>query len=367
MRILHVITGMARAAGTSVFCGEALRALSDQGHDCRLWVRRHNPADAYPTGAAAVSEGPPEADWRPDVVHLHALWTPWLLRPYLWAKRRGIPVVWSPHGMLAPWAMAHKHWKKILPWRLYQRAALRGAALLHTTSAQETRWVRALGFHNPIAEVPLGTTLPDDVPPFAERRRLVLFVGRIYPVKGLDLLIKAWARLKRQGKAGAWHVLCVGPDQAGHMGELEALARQVGVTTQRAPLAEAEQADLSFTGPLYGEDKDAAYRAARAAILPSYTENFGGVVPDALAFGLPVFASQATPWGVLEEARCGATFAVDETALSEALADLLAQPDEALQAMGERGRALVRERYAWPAVARALAAAYRDIPPCRVP
>ena len=206
--------------------------------------------------------------------------------------------------------------------------------------------------------MPLGTTLPADVPSFAERRRLLLFVGRVYPVKGLDLLIKAWARLKRQGRAGAWHVLCVGPDQAGHMGELEALARRLGVTTQRASLADAERADLTFSGPLYGEAKDAAYRAARAAILPSYTENFGGVVPDALAFGLPALASQATPWAILDETRCGATFALDDAALAEALADLLAQPDEALQAMGERGRALVRERYAWPAVGRALAATY---------
>lgn len=364
MRILHVISGMAKAAGTSVFCGEALRRLAEMGHDCRLLVRRRG-EDFYPVGervrvcaggmGAALAEG-----WRPEVVHIHALWDPWLMRAFLWAKCHRVPVVWSPHGMLAPWAMAHKRWKKVLPWGLYQRAALRGAAALHVTSGQEALWARELGFRNRIVEVPLGTALPREVPDFAARARVVLFVGRIYPVKGLDLLVRAWARLRQTGTAEGWHVVFVGPDQAGHMGELERLAHRLGVVTQRVPLGRFAEADVTFTGPLYGADKAAAYRLARLLVLPSYTENFGGVVPDALAFGVPVLASAATPWAHLREAGCGDTFALDEQALAEALARFFALPAAEQVEMGARGRALAQSRYAWPAIGQALEAAYVD-------
>lgn len=365
MRILHVISGMAKAAGTSVFCGEALRRLAEMGHDCRLLVRRRG-EDFYPVGervrvcaggmGAALAEG-----WRPEVVHIHALWDPWLMRAFLWTECHRVPVVWSPHGMLAPWAMAHKRWKKVLPWGLYQRAALRGAAALHVTSGQEALWARELGFRNRIVEVPLGTVSPREVPDFAERAQVVLFVGRIYPVKGLDLLVRAWARLRQTGAAEGWHVVCVGPNQAGHMGELERLAQRVGVATQRAPLACFAEADVTFTGPLYGADKEAAYRLARLLVLPSYTENFGGVVPDALAFGVPVLASAATPWGAMREAGCGDTFALDERALAEALARFFALPAADQVEMGARGRALAQTRYSWPAIAQALAEAYQAI------
>lgn len=363
MRILHVISGMAKAAGTSVFCGEVLRQLASMGHDCRLLVKRRSD-DFYPVGERVrVFVGRMGAvaadDWRPEVVHIHALWDPWLMVAFLWARARRIPVVWSPHGMLAPWAMAHKRWKKLLPWWLYQRQGLRGASLLHVTSGQEAAWVRALGFKNKLVEVPLGTTPPAEIPKASERRHVVLFVGRIYPVKGLDLLIRAWARLKQTGKNQDWHLVCVGPDQAGHMGELETLARRLGVRTLRAGLERFAEADVTFTGPLYGADKEAAYRLARLLVLPSHTENFGGVVPDALARGVPVLASAATPWGHLRETGCGDTFALDEGALADALARCLALSEGVLETMGARGRALVRARYDWSAIARALADEYR--------
>ena len=362
MRILHAIVGMARAAGTSVFCGEALRALAEQGHDCRLWVRRHDPADAYPAGPATISEMPPEADWRPDVVHIHALWTPWLFRVFLWAKRRHIPIVWSPHGMLAPWAMAHKRWKKFLPWWLYQRSALRQADLLHATTDLEARWIRDLGFHAPIAEVPLGTDFSAGGPPLAARPHNVLFVGRIYPVKGLDLLLRAWATLAPTLRA-EWRLILVGPDQAGHRAELLALAQTLGLKAQVATLESVRAAEVTFTGPLFGNDKDAAYHVAQLLVLPSHTENFGVTIPDALASGMPAIASAATPWAILEERGCGAQFELTPASLAATLTRFLSLPDAERQAMGERGRALVRERYTWPAVGHALESAYQSILP----
>lgn len=363
MKILHVITGLRRAAGTTVFCVRVAGVCAQAGHTVAIAVMGQNPeTDAVPEGVPVVTWKPGEAlPFRPEILHVHGLWTPWLHRAQVWARRERIPIVLSPHGMLAPWAMAHKRWKKLLPWTLYQHDDVRRAALIHTTAEQETRWIRALGFCNPVAEVPLGTDLPVDPALHDEPVKVLLFVGRIYPVKGLDLLLKAWALAKRRAAGRDWHLLLVGPDQAGHMAELERLAATIGLTTRRGAADGVGEADVTFTGPLYGPEKDVAYRMARGLILPSYTENFGGVVLDALAFGLPVLTSAATPWRHLEAAGCGQTFELNPEALVEALVEFVEQSDADRRAAGTRGRALVEQRYTWTAIGYRMTEAYRTL------
>ena len=361
MKILHVITGLRRAAGTTVFCVRVAEACAKAGHEVALAVPAQGPEnDDVPEGVPVVTWQPGEAlPFRPDILHAHGLWTPCLHWAQAWAHKEKIPVVLSPHGMLAPWAMAHKRWKKILPWTLYQRADVRRAALIHTTAEQEAQWVRELGFRNPVAEVPLGTDLPDSPAAHDGPVKILLFVGRIYPVKGLDLLLKAWAQARR--KSADWHLRLVGPDQAGHMEEREALGTTIGLTTRRGAADGAGEADVTFTGPLYGTAKDAAYRMARGLILPSYTENFGGVVIDALAFGLPVLTSVATPWRHLEAARCGQIFALDPEGLAEVLTAFAARSDTERREDGLTGRVLVERDYTWEAVGRRMAEAYRTV------
>ena len=123
MKILHVITGLRRAAGTTVFCARVAEACAQAGHEVAIAVPVQYPEnDEVPEGVPVVTwklgEGLP---FRPEIIHVHGLWMPWLHRAQVWARREHIPVVLSPHGMLAPWAMAHKRWKKVLPWVLYQR------------------------------------------------------------------------------------------------------------------------------------------------------------------------------------------------------------------------------------------------------
>lgn len=361
MNILHVITGLRRAAGTTVFCVRVAEACAQAGHEVAITVPVQNPEnDEVPEGVPVVTWKLGEAlPFRPEIIHVHGLWTPWLHRVQVWARRERIPIVLSPHGMLAPWAMAHKRWKKILPWVLYQRADIRRAALIHTTAVQETQWIRDLGLRNPVAEVPLGTDLPDSPAAHDGPAKSLLFVGRIYPVKGLDLLLKAWALAK--GRLTDWHLLLVGPDQAGHTAELERLAGSLELTTRRASAEGVGAADVSFAGPLYGTEKDAAYRMARGLVLPSYTENFGGVVLDALAFGLPVLTSAATPWRRLEAAGCGQTFDLEPEALAETLSAFAARSDAERREAGLKGRALVECDYTWEAVGRRMAEAYRTV------
>lgn len=357
MRILQIITGLREAAGTTTFCARVAEALSGMGHKVAIAVTGVAPGKTWRVPVLAWRPGA-ALPFRPEVVHLHGMWTPWLHRAQAWAQREGIPVVFSPHGMLAPWAMAHKRWKKALPWWLWQRGDIRRAGLIHVTSAQEARWVRALGFPNPIAEIPLGTDLPERPATHDVRVRFLLFVGRIYPVKGLDLLFKAWAAVRQRGVGRDWHLVCVGPDQAGYMGELVRLGAALGLSVRRGDWRGAEGADVTFTGPLYGTAKDEVFRAARALVLPSYTENFGGVVVDALAFGLPVLASEATPWASLAKDGCGEQFALSVEALASALEALLGKTDEERRDMGACGRAVVGQRFGWREIGERLSARY---------
>lgn len=360
MRILQIITGLQEAAGTTTFCVRVAEALAGMGHEVAISVMGMAQEKTWSIPVLVWRPGR-ALPFRPDVVHLHGMWTPWLHRAQRWAHREGIPVVFSPHGMLAPWAMAHKRWKKCVPWWLWQRRDVRRANLVHVTSEQEARWVRALGFWNPIAEIPLGADLPECPATHDGRVRFLLFVGRIYPVKGLDLLFKAWATVRQREMGWDWHLVCVGPDQAGYMVELERLGVMLGLSVRRGDWRDAEKADITFTGPLYGGAKDEVFRAAGGVVLPSYTENFGGVVVDALAFGLPVLASEATPWACLAKEGCGAQFPLSVEALVSALGALLGKTDEERRGMGERGRSMVRRCFGWRGIGERLSASYVDL------
>jgi glycosyltransferase involved in cell wall biosynthesis len=218
--------------------------------------------------------------------------------------------------------------------------------------------------------VPLGSELPDArclaVKNHAMHR--ILFVGRVYPVKGLVNLVQAFARLKNANRIlTPWQVVIAGPDQAGHMEELIALAQKAGLTvanlshvpdTEKITAIEQAVADIVFTGGVYGEVKDALHPLADLFVLPSFTENFGVVITDALAYGLPVITTQGTPWRELEEKKCGWWIPIGDEPLAEALNAAIMLTEHERHAMGLQGRLLVDTKYTWPAIAQQMHDAY---------
>ena len=281
--------------------------------------------------------------------------------------------------------MAHKRWKKLPAWWLYQRRDLRHAAAIHCTTDLEVGWNHDLGLVKTFV-APLGThvkPLQSLQPLKPSKPFAVLFVGRIYPVKGLVNLVRAAARLQENRLGISFRL--VGPDEAGHRAELEAECRRLGAEegggrflfrsdkSVASPLAVGVEfagkrndksvafplgVSVEFAGEKRGEALATEYEGCDVLVLPSFTENFGGVVVDALAAGRPVIASRFTPWQELAARRCG--WWVDNT--PESLAQTIAEavglgPDE-LAAMGVRGRRLVEEKYTWPAVAKTMKDAY---------
>jgi len=284
------------------------------------------------------------SDVPPDGVHVHGIWSLDLISRWHSWQTKGIPVMASTHGMLEPWALAHKGWKKRIAWRIYQKRILDGTACLHATSEREAENLRHLGVRRPIAVIPWGIEVrhTDDLP--VTRERIVLFVGRIYPVKGLPLLLRAWASLRPEG----WRLRLVGPDEGGHMEELKQLVAELGIGDS-----------VTFTGSLRGDELAAEYRRASLFVLPSHTENFGMVVGEAMAHGLPVIATHGAPWELLEKERCGWWVPISVEGIASALAKAIELPSPLLEEMGAKGQAIVKERFEWEGVARRFIDCYR--------
>ena len=293
------------------------------------------------------------SDERFDIVHIHGLWEFPLISAARWAVGHGIPMAWSPHGALAPWAMRHHWWKKFLVWHFAQKPILKRTALFHSTSEQESEWIHGAGFTQRIVEAPLGTTIRPATQSYGVKsgKRYLLFVGRIYPVKGLVNLINAWRLVFDSSPSGLadWILRIVGPDQDGHRIELEKLVKSLRLKRR-----------VEFTGPKFGSDLVAEYDHCACLVLPSFTENFGGVVVDAMAHCKPCIASTFTPWRILKERSCGWWVSNEPSFMAQAIREMIDAGDDLRCEMGKRGRKLVEEKYTWDVVTEKMVEGYKS-------
>ena len=288
--------------------------------------------------------------YSPDILHDNGLWLPHNRRLAALAAHRNLARVVSTRGMLEPWARSHKKWKKDLAWVLYQHRDLKRAQAIHATAASEAGNIARLNLGVPLHTIPNGVDIPVlPVPRHAgtdESPRTALFLGRLYPIKGLPNLIKAWDRVRPEG----WRLVLAGPDEAGHGAELEALVRNAELN-----------GTISFAGPLAGPDKFACLAGADLFILPSYSESFGIAIAEALAHGLPVLTTSGTPWPMLGERDCGWTVEATIDGIAEGLRRATSQGSKRLKAMGAKGRAFVEAEFGWESVANQFIATYEDV------
>ena len=290
----------------------------------------------------------------PDLIHDHGAWLPSNVVAAWVARRANVPLVVASRGMVTEWSLSHQARKKQAAWHLYQKHVFRQASLFHATAPAEVEDLRALGMTQPIAVVPNGVEIPDalpDGPPTNGKR--ALFLSRLHPKKGLPMLLDAWADLRPEG----WTLELVGPSENGHRAELEAQASELGL-----------DGEVVFSGPVDDADKWHKYAAADLFVLPTHSENFGIVVAEALAAGVPVLTTTGTPWQELEDKNCGWWVDPEPEAIRDALATSLRQSDATRTAMGRRGRELVTSTYTWRAVGERMRRVYEwlldDDSPC---
>jgi glycosyltransferase involved in cell wall biosynthesis len=280
-------------------------------------------------------------------MHIHGIWEPFLHRCVTYARKRKLPYAISPHGMLEPWALTQRKWKKRLAWWLYQRADLWKATFLLATAPSEAQQFRHIGLRNPVEILPNGIEFPDAIPERSNvnQDKVALFLSRIHPKKGLPMLAEAWARLRPQG----WRMLVIGPDDHGHRTEMESLVSRLGLSSC-----------WSFNPPVYGPEKAQAFVDADLFILPTYSENFGIAVAEALAHKLPVITTDQAPWQGLQEHQCGWWVPANVDGIHEALQQATRLSSGDLQSMGQRGRDWVKEEFAWPSISQRLIRIYEE-------
>lgn len=279
-----------------------------------------------------------------DVVHITGVYEHHTVPALVACRALERPVVWSPRGSLQRWERAdHARAKTI--WNAACRVVMPSRCTIHVTAKPEADASRARMPGVEIVTVPNGTDIPPDPPsappPCAEGDTFrLLFMGRLDPIKALDRLLDACCRLD-----GPWRLDVAGNGADNYTSTLKRQVAALGLDDQ-----------VTFLGHVSGRDKAKLITNAHALVLPSFSENFGMVIVEALACGRPVIASTGTPWAGLQHHNCGLWVDNSVDSLAAAIQSLRRRD---LTEMGRRGRAWVERDYTWTGIARRMLLVYR--------
>lgn len=311
---------------------EAIKCFAPSLPARALWSRKME--------QAARREGPGIA-----LVHQHAIWTG-LSRISLAARMKdGIPTVVTPHGSLEKRALGKSGFKKKIALAFYERENLQQASCLYACSEPEVAGFRDFGLKNPVAVIPNGVpsdwlNSQGDAEVFRNcyqmlvGKRILLYLSRITPIKGLPMLLEALSMLREQ--LADWCLVIAGADEFNHQAEVEAEIQRRGLTNS-----------VILAGPLFGQMKRDAFAAAELFVLPSYSEGAPIVILEALGAGVPVIATKASPWPQLTSHGCGWWTDIEVNAIAEALQAALSRSPEQLRQMGQAGKALMVADFTW--------------------
>lgn len=377
MKIAQMLSSVSRRAGGVLYAvAELSKALSripnvevtvhgvrdsDTFKDLEVWYplspvihRRFGPAFlSYAPTMASVAHSK-----QYDVLHNHGIWQNPSRVGLQWQRRLSRPHVISTHGMLDSWALSNSQWKKRVSGFFFERRHLEEATCLHALCEPEYHAIRSYGLCNPVAVIPNGVDLPElyAEPAFpawsadlAEDVKVILFLSRLHPKKGLVNLLHAWARSHdaRVFHEHTWHLVVAGWDEGGYRETLEALVKTLGI-----------ESTVSFVGPQFQEQKTASLLRANAFVLPSFSEGLPMAVLEAWSYRLPILM---TPQCNLPEGfQHNAALAIDPTVngITKGLLDFFSMSEHEQQQMGVRGRRLVEDLFSWPLIANQMHAVY---------
>lgn len=281
---------------------------------------------------------------KPDIVHINGIWSPQNWGFQKAAQQLGIKVIISPHGMLEPWILARNPYKKKIALFLYQKKAIQQSVCLHATAQMEAENIQALGFENPICTIPNGIYL-NDIKGIKEHygTKKMVFLSRIHPKKGIEILLEAWRNSDTKG----WTLEIAGNGDAAYIATLNESCQDLQ--------------NVHFVGAIYQEAKWNFLRSADVMVLPTHSENFGIVVAEALAVGVPVITTTGTPWKDLEKHNCGWWIHLSVLNLESTLLKVFNTPIDTLEEMGNKGKNLVKEKYDIKAIGKQMVELYNTI------
>jgi glycosyltransferase involved in cell wall biosynthesis len=273
------------------------------------------------------------------------------------ARQRKLPYVTSTIGQLTDWSQSQKRFKKRI-YNTLERYSLNRAAAIHCTTSAEAEDVEKFGVHTPKVVIPLGAEPPNLLSEaskqlrqkynISENHSIILFLSRLHYKKRPDLLIEALSRLASQGQRG--HLILAGGGDSSYCDYLR----------QQVKLAGIEEA-TTFVGFVSGFDKSLLLQGADLFVLPSFSENFGIAVVEAMAAGLPVIiTSDIQLASTVFEAEAGLVISGELEQLQQALRELLSNSSERKR-LGHNAKILANRLYHWPTITSQLALTYESI------
>jgi len=291
-----------------------------------------------------------------DIVHLHSiyLWPTWAAARV--ARRENIPYLISPRGMLVGELVRRKNrWIKSAWLNSIERRNIEHASALHVTSEIEVSSLEDFNFKLPtIFNIPNGIDSPelyktddisDDVKKVLQHSSIILYLGRLNWKKGLDRLIEAWSEISES------HLVIAGNDEENYFSVLQTLVKNSGITEQVTILPRS----------ITGADKEALYVGAKIFVLPSYSENFGNTVLEAMIRSIPVLVtSEVGAAEIVRASKSGIVVDGDPTKIANAIKEMLGDESEMVR-MGHAGKMEAKSNYTWSKVSKSMNQLYESI------
>ena len=257
------------------------------------------------------------------------------------ARKQGIPYIVTPRGMLEPWSLSQKKWKKKLAWWLYQRNDVQKSVCVFTTAKMEADHVSDLGITTCKSVIPNGIET-DGYPcktAIEGVKKQVLFLSRVHVKKGIELLFEAWKRIHPENTD--WQLLVIGNGEAEYIHSLENRVESLGLKDC-----------IKILPPVFGDAKIKVYQESALFCLPSFSENFGMVIAEAMSCGTPVITTTNCPWNILNETNTGWCIDLSVDNLEHALREAMWMDANALYDMGQRASKLIFDNFDYRSVTR---------------
>lgn len=345
MKIIHFIPSIDRSVGGPARSSTQLV----------MFLAKQNPSDTYELHTLRCSD-PIRKDFelanakiifnekwslinlnQVDLLHVHGIWSLSIHGLLTKARSNSIPYVISIRGMLEPWSLSQKRFKKKLAFWLYQYKDLRNANALHVTSDEECNSVRRLDLRNSIINIPNGideSEFPEEVDLRTKyNSKKILFISRLHKKKGIEILLKAFDRIEKETKHD-WTIEIIGSGDKGYLRELISLRSTLKLESQ-----------VFFMGSVYGEEKINALSNSTLFILPTYSENFGIAIAEALAAHTPVITTHGTPWLDLIQYQAGDWIELSVDNLVNSMTKLITLDYPAYSELCNNARNLVLTKY----------------------
>ena len=280
---------------------------------------------------------------QPDLIHLRGLWRQSSFVCKKWKTNHpNCKLVVQPAGMLEPWARNRNGWRKSIYYRLFESSLFDCCDAIHTTSASEAENLIGLGLSpQKMFIIEEGINMPGRITSLASKninstdKKQLLFLSRIHPKKGIELLLTSLSLLRPKD----WICTIAGMGSRTYENDLLKRVKKLGLDDI-----------VHFVGPIYGKEKESIFKQSHAFILPTYSENFGIAIAEAMSWGLPVITTTGTPWSSLRNPALGWYVNPNVNEISYALHSLFQKSQFELTDMGSKCRHFVQSNFSWDTI-----------------